>query len=427
MLNPDRLSSSNNPPPEILIQGKPLNYHRPLLYPKQEEAIFYPTDVDGYIARFSFIEAATKSGKTVGCIAWLLEQAQLGKTGNNYWWIAPVYPQAKIAFTRMKQYAPKDYFIVNETNQTLTLKSNGTIIWFKSGEKPDNLYGEDVFAAVVDEASRVREEAWWAIRSTLTATRGPVRFIGNVKGRGNWFYKLAHKAKAGQVGSAYYKIVAADAVAGGVLNADEIEDARRDLPEHVFKELYLAEPSDDGGNPFGLKRIENCLSPGLSTLPPVVWGWDLAKSIDWTVGTALDAFGAVCRHHRWQKLWNETIDDIISITGNVPALVDSTGVGDPILEMLQARKPGIFEGYLFNGPSKQRLMEGLSVVIQSKATSFPDGVLREELDIFEYEHTRTGVRYTAPEGYHDDCVCSLALAHMHKGAAHVPLIDTSKF
>lgn len=327
----------------------------------------------------------------------------------------------------MKQYAPKDYFIVNETNQTLTLKSNGTIIWFKSGEKPDNLYGEDVFAAVVDEASRVREEAWWAIRSTLTATRGPVRFIGNVKGRGNWFYKLAHKAKAGQVGSAYYKIVAADAVAGGVLNADEIEDARRDLPEHVFKELYLAEPSDDGGNPFGLKRIENCLSPGLSTLPPVVWGWDLAKSIDWTVGTALDAFGAVCRHHRWQKLWNETIDDIISITGNVPALVDSTGVGDPILEMLQARKPGIFEGYLFNGPSKQRLMEGLSVVIQSKATSFPDGVLREELDIFEYEHTRTGVRYTAPEGYHDDCVCSLALAHMHKGAAHVPLIDTSKF
>ena len=33
------------------------------------------------------------------------------------------------------------------------------------------------------EASRAREEAWHALRSTLTATRGKVRVIGNVKER----------------------------------------------------------------------------------------------------------------------------------------------------------------------------------------------------------------------------------------------------
>lgn len=33
-----------------------------------------------------------------------------------------------------------------------------------------------------------------------------------------------------------------------------------------------------------------------------------------------------------------------------------------------------------------------------------------ELESFEYEYTRTGVRYTAPEGMHDDCVMALALA-----------------
>jgi hypothetical protein len=48
----------------------------------------------------------------------------------------------------------------------------------KSGEKPDGLYGEDVFAAVIDEASRMREEAWHALRSTLTATRGMRISIG---------------------------------------------------------------------------------------------------------------------------------------------------------------------------------------------------------------------------------------------------------
>jgi hypothetical protein len=32
-------------------------------------------------------------------------------------------------------------------------------------------------------------------------------------------------------------------------------DEQATLPEHVFRELYLAEPSDDEGNPFGLEAI----------------------------------------------------------------------------------------------------------------------------------------------------------------------------
>jgi hypothetical protein len=32
----------------------------------------------------------------------------------------------------------------------------------------------------------------------------------------------------------------------------EIEDAKRELPDHVFRELYLAEPVRRRGNPFGL-------------------------------------------------------------------------------------------------------------------------------------------------------------------------------
>ena len=400
-----------------------VHYERPWLYPKQEHAIFYPTDCDGYLARFSFIEAGTKTGKTVGCILWLYEQALHGKRGQNFWWIAPVFPQAKIAFTRMKQFYDTGTFIVNETDQRLTVVSSGAVIWFKSAEKPDNLYGEDVYAAVFDEASRGREESWWALRSTLTATRGPVRFIGNVKGRRNWFYSLARKAEAGEPDSAYYKIVAADAVKAGVLDAAEIESARRVLPENVFRELYLAEPSDDGGNPFGLSKIQECVAP-LSNNDPVVWGWDLAKHVDWTVGTGLDALGNVCRFERFQKPWDSTISEIVRLTGNVPALVDSTGVGDPIVEMLQKNAPGIFEGFNFTSASKQKLMEGLAVAIQSKATRFPDGPIKKELDAFEYEYSARGVRYSAPEGFHDDCVCSLGLAHFHKGAAYTPMFNT---
>jgi hypothetical protein len=377
-------------------------YTRPWLYPAQEAAIFSP-------ARYSVIEASTKSGKTVGCLAWLAEQAMGGREGRNYWWVAPVYPQAKIAYRRMKRGLPRQLYDSNETELSVTL-ANGAVLWFKGSDNPDSLYGEDVYAAVIDEASRCKEEAWHAVRSTLTATRGPIRIIGNVKGRKNWAYLLARKAEAGEPGMHYARITASDAVLAGVLDAEEIEDARSKLPESVYRELYQAEPSDDEGNPFGLTAIEACLTRGLSAAPPVAWGWDLAKSRDWTVGVALDEAGAVCRFERWQGPWEITVSRILQATGDCRALVDSTGVGDPILERLQKERRGIFEGYHFTPTSKQKLMEGLAVAIQKQEVRFPEGVLANELRAFEYVYTRTGVQYSAPEGLYDDAVCSLALA-----------------
>jgi hypothetical protein len=380
-------------------------YTRPPLYKKQLDAIFSPE-------RYAIVEASTKAGKTVGCIAWLFEQAFQGKDGQNFWWVAPVYNQAKIAFGRMVKAIPPQLVRHVHNGDLTVFLINGTVMSFKSGEKPDGLYGEDVYAAVIDEASRLREEAWHAVRSTLTATRGPIRLIGNVRGRKNFFYALARKAEGGTPGMSFKRITAYDAVEAGVLDKEEIEDAKSLLPEQVFKELYLAQPSDDGGNPFGLKAIEDCVQV-LSSDRPKVWGWDLAKSNDWTVGISLDQYGRVCRFERFQLPWELTFERIKKETGSIPALVDSTGVGDPIVERLQKIPGTHFEGYTFSQSSKQKLMEGLAVSIQKKEVSVLDGVMRSELEDFEYEYTRTGVRYSAPEGYHDDCVCSLALANIH--------------
>lgn len=377
-----------------------LVYQRPWMYQKQHAAFFHDQ-------RIGVVEASTKSGKTVACMVWLAEQAMAGRPGRNFWWIAPIYPQAKIAYRRLKRGLPSEVYTANENELTLTL-SNGAVIWFKGADRPDSLYGEDVYAAVIDEATRCKDEAWHAVRSTLTQTRGPLRIIGNVKGRKNWAYQMARKAEAGEPGMHYAKITAWDAVEAGVLDRQEIDDARRDLPDDVFKELYLAEASDDGGNPFGLDAIRACIAP-LSMTPPIGWGWDLAKSVDWTVGIALDAAGGTCRFSRWQGPWEETTDRIVRQTGTVKAVVDSTGVGDPIVERLQKASQK-FEGYTFSSPSKQRLMEGLAVAIQRREVTYPDGPIVTELEAFEYVYTRTGVRYSAPEGMHDDCVCALALA-----------------
>lgn len=387
-----------------------IKYERPYLYPRQEEAIFYE-------GRYSVIEASTKSGKTHGCIIWLMEQALLGDRGE-YWWVAPVSDQTDIAFRRMTQ-AVKPLTDAGVCNSNRTRKmitfANGNTIWFKSADEPDSLYGEDVRAAVIDECSRVKEGAWFALRSTLTATRGRARFIGNVKGKKNWFYKLARRAEKGRKGWGFFKLTAYDAVDGGVLHNEEIEEAKEDLPEAIFQELYLADAGDDAGNPFGIHHIEACTIERISSRPPVALGIDLAKYRDWTVVIGLDEDGVVCLFDRWQGTWEFTfqrINDLIAtkLHRNTPVLVDSTGVGDPIVEMLQTKWGPTVEGFKFSSQSKQQLMEGLAVNIQKRKLHFPVGIIKDELESFEYEYTKTGVRYTAPVGYHDDAVIALALA-----------------
>lgn len=387
-------------------------YRRPWLYPKQEAAAFGPE-------RISVTEASTKSGKTTVALAWLYEQAVQGKPGSNYWWVAPVYGQAEIAYRRYKRMIPRAFYVANDSKLTLGLL-NGCTLWFKTAEKPDNLYGEDVYAVVLDEASRQREEAWHAIRSTVSHTRGPIRIIGNVKGRKNWAYRMGLRAKQGEPGLAYHRLTWRDAVEAGILQAAEIEQARRDLPAAVFAELYEAEASEDEGNPFGLEHIRACATGELAGTA-VCWGWDVASKVDYTAGIALDADGRVARIVREQAPWGETLNVIIRQTGELPAWVDCTGVGDMVVEELRRRDGGQranFQGFLFTGSnaragmgSKQALMERLAVGIQERILGLPrEGVLNDELESFEYVYTRQGVTYSAPEGMHDDCVVALALA-----------------
>ena len=392
----------------------------PRLYPKQHQAIMSP-------ARYTCIEATTKAGKTAGCLVWILMQAwNTGAENRNFWWVAPIRAQAEIAFRRLKrmlkEFDPaKVSWGTNETDLRIDLR-NGASIWFKGSDNPDTLYGEDVYAAVMDEASRCKEEAWHAVRSTLTATGGPVKIIGNVRGRKNWAYVLARKAESGSPDMAYFKLTAYDAVAGGIVAATEIADAKDKLPPDVFRELYLAEPSDDGGNPFGLAAIERCTDFELAPGPAVAFGADLAKSVDFTVACGLNAACRVSTLDRWQSDWGATRTRLLGLIGRTAAEIDSTGVGDPIVEDLSKASVGT-QGFKFTSGSKQQLMEGLAAAINLGEVRFPAGWLVNELEAFEYEYTRTGVRYAAPEGLHDDGVCALALAvHCFKGLASRPRI-----
>jgi hypothetical protein len=398
------------------VSGTDFEIELPEPYPKQREAIWSPK-------RIAVIEASTKVGKTAGCIFWILEQAMTnGAPGRNFWWVAPIFPQAKIAFSRiitmlMLADREKRIWSSNVTEMFITLAGRGTI-WFKSADKPDSLYGEDVYAAVIDEATRCSDEAWYALRSTLTFTRGPVRIIGNVRGRDNWVRRMKTMAENGDPEISYHKLTAWDAVDAGVLEREEVERAKMELPDHIFKELYLAEPAEDGGNPFGLAHIEACVGP-LSEKDVCYWGIDLAKGIgpnsqgDHTVLVGLDEDGHVCQFDRFTGGYEDVSQRVSNALTMfpAPALVDSTGVGGPIYEQFAAAGLPV-EPYPFSNQSKQVLMGTLATAIRMREVVYPDNEIKSELLTYEYEYLEASgmVRYSAPKGKMDDCVCALALA-----------------
>lgn len=382
-----------------------INYKRPKLTSYQREII-------DAVERYTITEASTKTGKTASHIVWLFEQALQLKENQSVWWVAPVFSQSKIAFRRLKaQINVKGFFKVNESELTLTLP-NGAKIQFKSAEKPDNLYGDDVYAAVFDEASRAKEESWIALRSTLTATQGKCKLIGNSKGKKNWMYKMGQRAKSGEPNYRYFKITAYDAVEAGILSFEEVEQAKRDMPEAYFRELYLCEPTDDGANPFGYSHIQKQIKP-ISSNHPVCFGIDLAKTFDHTVIVGLDSNGDVCVFERFQGDWTGQVKKIVETVNSVPCLIDSTGVGDSVVEQIQRAMPNV-EGFKFTSGSKQQIMEALALSIQQGTIGYPEEYIVNELEQFEFFHTTTGVKYSAPSGVHDDCVCALALANYKK-------------
>ena len=233
--------------------------------PKRPNLTYYQKDFLYNPERFTVTEAGTKTGKTFAHIWWLFELAhgfEDGKKvldikeGMNFWWVAPVYGQAKIAYRRMwMKLRNSGAYTTNRGDLTITTPE-GAVIWFRSAQNPDLLYGEDVYGVVFDEFTRAKIEAWYALRSTLTATKGKCKFIGNYKGNSNWGHQLGLKALEDK-NYAYFKVTAWQAVEAGILDQEEIQQAKKDLPPFMFRALYEAEGDIDDSRLISDDAIED--------------------------------------------------------------------------------------------------------------------------------------------------------------------------
>lgn len=257
--------------------------HRVEPYPKQRAAIFDP---EGN----AVVLASPKAGKTIAALQWLIEETErIGQPHRRFLWVAPNYGQSKIAFRRAYQEVlDLEEIKLHRTDHTITLP-NETVIFFGSADKPDNIFGEDYHAVVVDEATRVSIEAWIAVTSTTQHTAARFRLIGNNTRRPNWAKKLAIKARKGELpGWTYTKLDREDAIEAGVIDASQDTQTRLLIPEDEWRILYGGEEVKDGKLRIDTFKLTHQPLPAQA-----LWarGWDLASTEggDYTVGALVAA------------------------------------------------------------------------------------------------------------------------------------------
>ena len=351
-------------------------------------------------SRFRVVMCGRRFGKSELSQIEIITNALVGK---NVAYITPTYQLARVFFEKLIKAVP---FESNKSELSIKFPNDGSVEFF-TGERLDNLRGRKFHLVVIDEASFIPnlEEGWLnSIRPTLTDYKGRALFLSTPKGK-NFFYSLY--LKNGEADWESFKFTTYD---NPHIDKTEIDDARTQIPEVVFEQEYMANPSENAANPFGSAFIKQCTFE-LSHEPPIAFGVDLAKSVDFTAIIGLDKNGSVCHFERFQKDWRQT-KQVINSLPKVPILMDSTGVGDPIFEDLQRDGVNV-QGYKFSSTSKQQLMEGLASAIHQRKITFPEGHITQELEIFEYQYTSFGVKYSAPPGFHDDCVMALGLAWHH--------------
>lgn len=351
-------------------------------------------------ARFKVLMCGRRFGKS------LVSQnisIQRGIARERVAYITPTYQLGKMFFKEICKLLPEKIYRKNESDLYIDFLTGGSIRFF-TGERLDAMRGTKFHLVIIDEASYIPnlEDGWNnSIRPTLTDYKGKAIFLSTPRGK-NYFYSLF--MRGGEPDWESFKFTTYD---NPHIDASEVDAAKAQLPSVVFKQEYLADPMENAANPFGSEFINACTKATSGVA--AYYGIDLAKSVDWTVIIGLDKQGNVVHFDRFQKDWMQTKETISLLPKNIPILIDSTGVGDAIVEDLQ-KKFSNMTGFKFTSVSKQQLLEGLANAIQTKSISYPDGPIKQELEVFEYTFTPTGVRYSAPQGFHDDCVIALALA-----------------
>lgn len=335
-------------------------------------------------------------------------------------WVSPVYSQARKVFSSINEAIINSGLVKDnhKSNLMITL-NNGSVIHFKSGERPDTLRGFTNDYLIVDEAAFLRDDVWNMVLKPTILVRGKkVLFISTPKGK-NYLYNLSVRGQdQSQTSYLYLKGSSYDTP---FISEDELDEARRSLPEDIFRQEILGEFIDSGGEVFvDIDRyctLEQYQPPRQGG--KYYAGVDFGRQEDYSVLTIFDDTGNLVFFYRdRQKPWGEIIGNISRKLQEYNALcqVEVNSIGDVLFEQLQQRYRNVLP-FVTTNSSKQNIIEDFIYGTNEGLIHLPTERLNPELHLelktftYEYSLKTRKISYGAIQGAHDDIVMSLCIGY----------------
>ena len=233
----------------------------------------------------------------------------------------------------------------------------------------------------------------------------------------NWFYDLFQKGISNEYPD--YISIQTDSYNNPLISTKEVEEARKSLPDHIFKQEYLAEFVDDGGTVFQDIDRYCVLEEYPQPIGRTYCGIDLGRAQDYTVVTVYDEQGRIVHIYRdRQKTWDIIVSNIVKVLRQYKptVFVEVNSIGDVVYEMIKKQYPNTFP-FQTNTHSKQNMIEDLIIALNNGELQLPSKTLNidlyNELQTFTYVYNPNtrNVKYEGKKGFHDDIIMSLGIGY----------------
>ena len=394
---------------EIIVQG--FTPHK-----KQQELIDLCLD---NTTKYIIASVGRQWGKSFLAMNVLLKWA-LEDNGSISMWLAPIYGQSKKVFQELSNLLANTTLTksINKSELTITF-INGSIMYFRSAEREDNLRGNTLDYLVVDEAAYIKDTVWsQVLRATVLVKGKKVLFLSTPRGR-NWFYEMALRGESDEY--IQYKTFKGSSFDSPYISEEELNEAKMSLPESIYRQEILAEFLEGSGEVFQAIKTICHLSfyPQHISNEKYYAGLDFGRQNDYTVLTILNSEGKMVDFYRErQKSWDIIISEVVVKLKKWKPItyVEVNSIGDVLFEQIKKQYASV-QPFITNNDTKQNMIEDLIMGMNESKIMLPSPELNadlyKELSVFTYEYSpRTRkVKYGAPSGFHDDCVISLALAY----------------
>jgi len=400
---------------QLVLPIKPHDKQKPIIHPS---------------ARFNVIAAGRRFGKTE---SQKLRAIYMVMEGQNVWWVNPTFDNTYETWmdflTFFEQFTPREN--INKSRRQIFTPTGGSIRMLGA----DNFKrGPGINHVFIDEAAFLDLTNLWnfQIRPMLLDSKGGATFLSSTNGR-NEFWRLYRQGQDPEQSEwASWHFTSYD---NPLIDHADIDDIKRNSPERVFAQEYMAEFLEDGGAVF--RNLTACTDGSImidrengiypKAVGRVVMGADLGRHNDYTVIYALDReTGTVLDYDRFTDIsWDLQASRITVMARRwTPEVIwMEENFNDSFVERLQGEGLPI-RPYRTTAQSKQQIINQLALAFEQGDITIPDEpVLIGELQAYTVERLPSGnLRYTAPSGLHDDCVMALALAW--HGALQTPVTIT---